>query len=152
MLLFSLQRMNQNKRQLQNLTAMDKNLILYDGECGFCNKTILFLAEKDIHNHFIFVSNVSRLGQEFLQKNNLIETTKTTIILVEQNHHFTKGKAIKMISKKLAIHPVLQFLVRNTPIIALNFFYTIIAKNRLALTNNNCRIPSPEIRSKFIVS
>ena len=131
---------------------MDKNLIIYDGECGFCNKILLFLAEKDIGNHFTFVSNLSKYGEEILLQNNLTEISKGSIVVIDNREIYTKGNALKVISKYIKVNSFLNNLIQLTNILLLNFVYKTIANNRLKLTNNNCKIPHKEIRIKFIIS
>ena len=131
---------------------MKSNIIIYDGECGFCNKMILYIAQKDTKNNFTFVSNLSTKGIEFIDSNDLVEISKKTIIVVFKNQHYTFGEAIKIIFSNIQINKMPQKIIQYTNTKLLNFVYNIIAKNRLFLSNNVCQIPPSEILSKFIIS
>lgn len=131
---------------------MDASLIIYDGECGFCNKILLYLAEIDTNNNFLFVSNLSEKGKEILLENNLVEVSKDSIVVFNNGHIFTKGKAVKIIAQNVNINSLLKKIIDVTNVVLLDFGYKIIANNRLSLTNNSCKIPSKEILSKFILS
>ena len=61
---------------------MSTNLIIYDGECGFCNKTMIFFAKNDSYNHFMFVSNTSKIGVEILSQNHLGQVSKNSIVVI----------------------------------------------------------------------
>jgi predicted DCC family thiol-disulfide oxidoreductase YuxK len=131
---------------------MDTNLIIYDGECGFCNKTLLYLAKIDTNNNFLFVSNLSKKGKQILLENNLVEVSKDSIVVFNNGQIFTKGKAVKIIAQNVDINALLRKIIDVTHVVVLDFGYTIIANHRLSLTNNSCKIPSKEILSKFILS
>lgn len=129
---------------------MKSNLIIYDGECGFCNKIILFIAQKDTKNNFVFVSNLSKTGQDLLSKFNLAEASKTSIVVIKNDQSFIKSKAIKIIFSEIEINKLLQKTIRFTNSKIVNFVYSIIANNRLLLFSNVCKIPPREMLSKFI--
>lgn len=129
---------------------MNKNLIIYDGECGFCNKIMIFIAKKDKNNHYKFVSNTSKIAREILDQKGMVEVSEKTIIVMDNNEIFIKGKAIKVIAKNIVLNPILKRIIAITNEKLLNIGYTIIAKNRLLLTNNSCEIPPKEVLEKFI--
>jgi predicted DCC family thiol-disulfide oxidoreductase YuxK len=56
----------------------EKYFIIYDGSCNFCNKMIMFIANNDKHNNFIFVSNLSEFGTKLLLKHNIKGLEKAT--------------------------------------------------------------------------
>lgn len=130
---------------------MDKNSIIFDGACGFCNKIILFFAKKDKNNHYLFVSSQSELGSLFLLNNKLTEISKISIIVFENNKIYINGSAIKMIFKNIHINFLFNFIVKNSNVILINFVYKFISNNRLILTNNVCKVPPKNIKSKFIL-
>jgi predicted DCC family thiol-disulfide oxidoreductase YuxK len=50
---------------------MVKNTIIYDGECGFCNRFIVFIAKNDTKNVFLFTPNHSDLAKSIFEKQNI---------------------------------------------------------------------------------
>ena len=130
---------------------MKRKIIIYDGECGFCNKSLLYIAKKDYDNHYLFISNLSIKGKEILTSEKLTKVSKNTIIVIDNNTYLTKGKAIKHISKNILINPILKIIIQHTNLKLLNILYKIVAYNRLLLSSNSCRIPTKEILSKFIL-
>jgi predicted DCC family thiol-disulfide oxidoreductase YuxK len=131
---------------------MDKDWIIYDGECGFCNKFMIYFAKKDLNNNFIFVSNKSIEGISFLTNNNLKETSNSSLIVKNENKVYIEGMALRKIFEKINVNQSIRIIIQYTNLKVLNFTYKIIAKNRLILTKNNCEIPASEIKSKFITS
>lgn len=129
-----------------------KQIIIFDGECGFCNKAVLFIAKKDIENKFLLVSNLSKRGQETLNSLGLDKVANKTLILIKDNKHFVKGKAIKKIAKEIRISMILLFVLRIIPNQLLNFGYSIFSRIRKKIArNNHCQIPSNDILNKFIL-
>jgi predicted DCC family thiol-disulfide oxidoreductase YuxK len=60
------------------------NIIIFDGDCPFCNKTIMFLAKLDNSDSFSFISNQSTIGKKLIKEfklKNLFSETIITIIL-----------------------------------------------------------------------
>ena len=58
------------------------SVIIYDGNCGFCNKTVRFFAKNDTNNCFKFVSNHSVFGTELLEEHKIkgMETYATILL------------------------------------------------------------------------
>jgi predicted DCC family thiol-disulfide oxidoreductase YuxK len=131
---------------------MNENLIIYDGECGFCNKTMLFIARRDSDGKFRFISNSSEKGKKILLENGLTEISKTSVVLCYNKKILTKGKAIKCIFSNININPVLKKIIEYSNLKALNLIYSLISKNRLLLSKGYCEIPPKEILSKFIMT
>ena len=56
---------------MSNKIPTGKGLLLFDGECAFCNSAVLFSAKKDPQGHILYAALSSKLGQE-LWKNMVI--------------------------------------------------------------------------------
>ena len=56
-------------------------IVLYDSECGFCNKIALYLKEKDTDNTIVWEERNSELSSE-LFKNHSINKEEDSIIVV----------------------------------------------------------------------
>ncbi|MBT8243898.1 thiol-disulfide oxidoreductase DCC family protein [Winogradskyella sp.] len=132
---------------------MKNSYILFDGDCGFCNHTIMFIAERDLNGKFTFVSSNSVLGKKFLIKNKIIGLELKTIILIDkQGEIHTKSKALKRIIIKIPKYKFLGYLMNLMPTILMDFIYMIISKRRKQIIRkNSCKIPSLEIRQRFIL-
>lgn len=127
--------------------------VIYDGECGFCNKTIMFIAKNDKRNIFKFVSSLSEFGKKLLEKYAIKGLEKSTIVLVEnENRIYTKSLAIRKILLKISSYKMIGYLMFLFPKQLSDYAYDLISKNRKRIIKNNiCEIPSPEIQKKFIM-
>jgi|SRR5690625_2570531 len=128
------------------------NIILFDGECHFCDWNVQFIVKRDPKGIFKFASLQSHVAQQYLKQHNTDHTNYDSVILIEQNKIYTKSTAALRICKSLKnLWPLLYiFIIIPKPL--RNFVYHLIAKNRHAFFNkgNSCPIPSPEIKSRFL--
>ncbi|MDC0380316.1 DUF393 domain-containing protein [Flavobacteriaceae bacterium] len=132
---------------------MRRNYILYDGKCGFCNNSVMYIAKNDRENQFTFVSSLSGFGKELLTKNNIVGLEQKTIILIDDKDKvYIKSEAIKSILIKIPKLRIVSYLLLLFPKRLMDYFYMIISKRRKRiLKTENCKIPSLEIRQKFIL-
>lgn len=126
--------------------------VIYDGDCGFCNKNIMLIARNDKGNNFKFVSNLSDFGENLLKNFQIEGLEQSTIILIEQRNYYTKSLAIKKILLKIPYFKILGCLMFLIPQKVSNWFYDFISKRRNRIVKNNvCKIPTLEVRKKFII-
>jgi len=131
---------------------MSNNIVVFDGDCGFCNKTIMFIAKNNKTNSFIFVSSLSDYGVNLLSKYQMKGVEKSTIILIEKNTIFIKSIAIRRILLKIPFYKIVGYLIFLFPQKTSDYIYDIISKNRKLISKNNtCEIPNAELRKKFII-
>jgi len=131
----------------------DKKIILFDGVCNLCDSTVQFLIKKDKKDVFRFTAIQSEIGQEIITKLG-IDTTKTdSIILYEpaKAYYFKAEAAIRIASELNGFYPLMKgFLI--LPAFINNTVYDYIAKNRYRWygKKDNCMIPTPELKAKFL--
>ena len=131
---------------------MIEKYIIFDGNCGFCNKFLMTIAKKDKNDIFIFVSNLSDLGVSLLLKYKIIGLERSTIILIENHNIYIKSSAIKKILLNLQYYNILGKLMFLFPKKISNYVYDIISTNRdKIIKNSDCKIPNSRIRRKFIM-
>ncbi len=129
------------------------NYIIFDGERGFCNKTIMFIAKKDKNKNFKFVSSLSEFGAKLLLKRNIMGLEKSTIILIKENEGiYSKSVAIRKILLKIPFYKLFGYFMYLFPKKISDYAYDLVSKNRkLIIKNDTCEIPNSETRKKFIM-
>ena len=131
---------------------MRQSYVIYDGTCGFCNKTVLFFAKKDQNDHFKFVSGLSDFGKDLLHIHNIKGLQSSTLILVEDNRRvFVRSVAIRRILLKLPGYSFIAAILCLFPKSILDAMYRTISKYRKKFKNTVCELPDQEIKEKFIV-
>jgi len=126
------------------------NIIIFDGDCPFCNKTIMYLAKLDNSDSFHFISNQSTIGKKLIKEFKLEKLYSETIITIIDNKCFFKSNAIIKFFKHIDKFEILRIIHKVIPIKLSDFVYSLISKNRKNIISN-CEIPKSHIKSKFII-
>lgn len=131
----------------------DKEIILFDGVCNFCNNTVLWIIRFDKKNKFVFASLQSDIGKKIT--NHLgIDTLKVdAIILYAPNisYEIKSTAALKIMNKFGGFWKLTQVFIL-IPESVRNIVYDFIAKNRYKWFGKKeaCMIPSKNISDKFL--
>ena len=138
---------------IQKLLKNNKKIILFDGVCNFCNSSVLRIITHDKKNIFLFTSLQSESGKLLTAHFNIDTTKIDSIILVESDtkYYIKSTAALKILKQFNGIWKLFQ-ICWIIPSFIRNSLYNYIAKNRYSWfgKKDNCMIPSPEIKSKFI--
>jgi predicted DCC family thiol-disulfide oxidoreductase YuxK len=131
---------------------MDRSIILFDGVCNFCNSAVNFIIKNDKKNRYSFAALQSDIGQRLLTQYNLPLDKLSTFILIEGGKAYSKSGAGLRIARHLSgLWPALYPLI-IIPAFLRDILYNFIAKNRYRWFGrmNECMIPTPEIRARFL--
>lgn len=141
------------QNRIKELLKNQKKVILFDGVCNFCNSSILKIIRHDKKNVFFFASLQSDIGIEITTHFNIDILKVDSIIMVESEDKFSvkSTAALRILKEFNGFWKILQIgwiIPENTR----NIIYDYIAKNRYKWfgKKDECMIPTPEIKSKFI--
>lgn len=126
-------------------------LILFDGDCNFCNQNVLFIIKRDKYDQFKFCSLQSETAKELLKKHKIPEN-ENSLILIDHHKAYNKSTAALRISRHLKFPWKLIYCFIIIPKPLRDFVYTMIANNRYKLMKqtNKCIIPTDEMKKKFL--
>lgn len=126
-------------------------LILFDGECNFCDHGVQFIIKRDPTGYYKFASLQSNIGMDLLKKYHIPEDMDS-FLLIEDNKCYFKSSAALRICKSLTGIWKLFYILILVPKPLRNLLYDVLAKNRYKWfgKKDSCMIPSPEIRNRFI--
>jgi predicted DCC family thiol-disulfide oxidoreductase YuxK len=127
------------------------NIILFDGECNFCNKTVQFIIARDTVNCFRFASLQSDLGRNMIEKFNLSDSMKS-FILIEKGTAYYKSTAALRVAAKLSGFWKMLYLFIFIPPFLRDPFYNFIANNRHRIfpVSKTCSLPKSDLQRLFI--
>ena len=127
-------------------------IILFDGVCNLCNKSVQTVLRKDKAGIFKFASLQSDVGQKLLKQYNLPTSNFGSFVLIQNGKIYLKSTAALTVAKQLSGPIKLLYGFMIVPAFIRNFFYNIIAKNRYKWFGkmDECMIPTPEIKSRFL--
>lgn len=126
------------------------HIVLYDGDCGFCNFWVQWILKNDRHDRFRFASLQSDYGQTFLKNNGLPTENFDTLYFISEGKYYQKMYAVIRIGQVLggAYNGLLG--LRVLPKFALDRMYDAVAENRKKLAGETCLLPTAEERKKFL--
>lgn len=128
-----------------------KRIILFDGECNFCDKSVQFIIKRDPEEIFSFTSQQGEAGQKMIEKYHA-PASIDSIILIENDTYYLKSSAALRICRHLQGAWKLLFIFILVPYPIRDFFYNILAKNRYKWfgKKDQCTLPTPEMRKRFL--
>jgi predicted DCC family thiol-disulfide oxidoreductase YuxK len=130
----------------------DNQLVLFDGVCNLCNRSVDFIVHHDKKGLFKFASLQSDLGQQIRQKFNLPIQKYDSVLLIKKNKVFKKSTAALEIARQLGGVWVLLYGFMIVPAFIRNLVYDVIAQNRYRWfgKKETCRLPTPAERGRFL--
>jgi len=111
---------------------MKTAIVLYDGDCNFCNKWISFTKDKLQKNDISFIPFNSTEGMKIIEKFQI--KNQNSVAYIHDDIVFFKSRAVLKICKQLKFPYNLLHFLTILPAFPLDFSYDFIAKRRLKLT------------------
>lgn len=126
-------------------------IILFDGVCNLCNRSVQFIIKRDKEGRFRFASLQSATGQEILQEFNLPQNDFNSFILYEQGKVYTRSDAALRVSSQLKGWKWTS-MFRILPKFLRDAVYNLIARKRYKWfgKREECMVPTPELKSRFL--
>ena len=130
----------------------DQPIVIFDGVCNFCDRTVRFLMDRDRAGRFRFASNQSEAGSALLREHAVDPGKVDSVFLVEGDRIWTKSAAALEITRRMpsAWKLLYGFVVVPRPI--RDWFYDLFARNRYRMfgRSESCRLPTEAERSRFL--
>jgi len=130
----------------------NKDVILFDGHCNLCNKTVQFILNQDRIGRFLFASLQGRAGKEFLSRFGMLDAPRKSILLIQKDIVYSQSSAALRIARGLpgAWKLLYGFMIIPAPI--RNGVYHYIAENRYKWfgRRESCWLPTDALRSRFL--
>lgn len=136
-----------------NLHNVNTNpIILFDGVCNLCNRSVQFVIRHDTHALFRFASLQGKTGQQLLQQYGLSDALMNSFVLIQNNKAFTKSTAALLVSKQLSGPIKLLYAFLLVPPFIRDAVYKLIAKNRYKWfgRKDTCMVPSKLLVNRFL--
>jgi predicted DCC family thiol-disulfide oxidoreductase YuxK len=128
-----------------------QKIILFDGVCNLCNRTVQFIIRHDRSATFKFASLQSEVGQSLLRQFPQL-ADENSVILIINDRAYSKSTAALKIAQELngGWKFLYTFIVIPRPI--RDYIYTHIAKNRYRWfgRQTHCSLESGAGKGRFI--
>lgn len=132
--------------------AVPRPLLLYDGECGLCARSVRFILDRERDERMQFAALQSDVGRQAARAHGLDPNVLSTLVLIDEREraHVRSSAALRA-AKGLRLPwrwaPV--FLI--VPRLLRDAVYRFVARNRMRWfgSADSCRLPSPEETARF---
>ena len=136
--------------------ANDPNLImLYDGVCGFCNKSVQFVLDHDRRGTIRFAALQSDFGRAVVERHPELKNVDS-VVLVESSGatervHVRSAAALRLSGYVGGVWGWAR-VAYIIPRPLRDFFYDLFARYRYRLFGkyDSCLLPPPEVRERFL--
>ncbi len=127
-------------------------IVLFDGVCKFCDASVNFLIDHDKTGRIHFAALQSDLGQRLLTRFGLSRDRIDSIVLVEGKRYSTESTAALRLTRYMDGYWLILGAFLFVPAFLRDFMYEILARNRYRWFGvlDACRVPTPEIRTRFL--
>ena len=126
-------------------------IILFDGTCAFCERSVRFIASRD-SGYFKFGASQNPAGQALLARYGTSRDAARSIILIEGGEISLRSTAVLRIARRMTAPWRWASVLLWVPRPIRDAVYRVVAavRHRIAGESNACEVPPPEIRERLI--
>ena len=126
-------------------------IILFDGTCAFCERSVRLIATRD-DGYFQFGASQNAEGRALLEQFGTSREATKSIILIEGERIYLRSDAVLRIATRMRAPWKYAGVFLWVPRPIRDAVYRVVAaiRMRIAGTSNACEIPPPEIRERLI--
>ena len=127
-------------------------VVLYDGVCSFCDASVQFIIDRDPAAQFRFASLQSGIGAKLALEAGVDPTRLDTLVLLTETGALVRSDAVLEVARRLGRPWSILATARFLPRRLRDAIYRHVAQHRLRLFGrlDACRIPTPELRARFL--
>lgn len=126
-------------------------LVLYDGECGLCHRTVKFMLERD-RGQLYYAPLQGETAAALRARHPEIPTTLESVVLVDGDRVHLRSKAFLYGAKYLTRPWRWVYHLRWLPAFLLDLFYRLIARIRYRVWGkfDSCQRPTADQLAKIL--
>lgn len=129
--------------------------MLYDGVCGFCNKSVQFVLDHDRRKTMQFAALQSEFGQALIARSPGLEKVDSVVLLDSSSgveKVYVRSTAALRLSGYLGGFWGLARVAYIIPRPIRDLFYDLFARNRYRFFGkyDSCMLPPAEVRGRFL--
>ena len=137
---------------------MLRNILLYDGQCGLCDRVVQFVLRHDRRDQFRFAPLQSDFARAILERHRYDSSNLATVVLVLDFDHPAErllvryDAALGVLARLGGFWRMLAFVGRCCPRLIRDLIYDGIARNRYRIfgRHEQCLLPNAAQRQKFL--
>ncbi len=127
-------------------------IVLFDGFCNLCNRTVKFILKNDLDEKFKFASLQSSFGQNLLEESNLPSDDFDTVVYIDKGKSYLRSTAAIKILTDLGWPWNIFYPLILIPPTFRDLIYSWIAKSRYKRfgKRTSCMIPEKKYKDRFL--
>jgi len=136
-------------------TSVGAPVLLYDGVCGFCNKSVQLILDQDRRGEMRFAALQSDYGQAVIARHPELRGVDSVVFV--ENHTigeriYVRSDAALKVAAYLGGFWKIFLAAKILPRSLRDYCYDLFARNRYKLFGkyDSCMLPPPEVRSRFL--
>lgn len=126
-------------------------VLIYDGDCGFCSRSVQFILRHENRHDLLFAPRQSELGMK-LRREAGLEGVES-MLWVHNGRVYTESSAVLGAANYTGgVWSLLAKIGALIPSGIRNWIYRLIAKNRQRMSRESvsCFVPTQEQRKRFL--
>ncbi|HEX7906435.1 MAG TPA: thiol-disulfide oxidoreductase DCC family protein [Chitinophagaceae bacterium] len=131
---------------------LKQQIILFDGVCNLCNRSVQFIIKRDTKKKFLFASLQGKSGQALLKRFNLQADDFNSFILIDGDKIYSRSAGALRMLKELGGGWKLFYAFMIVPRFIRDAVYNWVARNRHKWygKREECMVPTPELKERFL--
>lgn len=127
-------------------------VVLYDGECGLCHRSVKFILRHERDDELRFAPLQGETAAALRARHPSIPANLDTVVLVDRDRVYLRSKAFLYLARHLRGPWSWAYRVRWFPGVVLDLLYRVVAAVRYRVWGkaDACELPSPAQRTRFL--
>ena len=126
-------------------------MLVYDGSCGFCSRSVQFILRHERRHDLLFVTRDSALGQD-LRRTYHLEAVESMLWIADGTAAIESDSVLRSAKYLGGVWSALAAIGSLIPEGLRNWGYRLIARNRRRLSSgaSSCPVPTAKQRMRFL--
>ena len=128
------------------------HLLFYDGVCAMCNGIVKAMLRIDEGRVFHFAPLQGETAELARKLHPAFPTEIETLVYVRNGEVFLRSRAAALAMQQMPYPAKALSWFRFLPVWLTDFFYGLVARTRYRIFGeyDNCPLPPPEVRARFL--
>lgn len=126
-------------------------ILLFDGECGFCNRSVQFILAREKNKKLRFAPLQSEPGIALKKYFEISDNTDSLILIRNHSAYIKSCAALRLTQYMKGLWPLMMVFILIPPFLR-NLVYDFIAKRRMRWIGRikSCALLKNEDRARFL--
>ncbi|MEM7229166.1 MAG: DCC1-like thiol-disulfide oxidoreductase family protein [Planctomycetota bacterium] len=140
------------KDEARHPEALPSRVLLYDGTCGLCHRSVRFVLRHERTSDIHFAALQSTIGETMQRDHELDPTALSTVVLIDTGNAYTRSSAVVHVARSLRAPWSWLRFGRWIPAPVRDLLYRFVARIRYPVFGRaeGCPLPDPAQRHRFL--